>query len=106
MTTLGVQRRNARRRISGPGEGDLGNDGYDRGRAVQPIKEDLGVSDAVMGVLGGIVSDLLNAFTELGSESLRWSLVICLVFNLISALLYLIAGRTIKDDLAEGRAMS
>jgi predicted MFS family arabinose efflux permease len=54
----------------------------------------------------GIISDLLNAFTSLGSESLRWSLVICLVFNLVSAVLYLMSGRTIKDDLAAGRAMS
>jgi predicted MFS family arabinose efflux permease len=54
----------------------------------------------------GIVSDLLNAFTDLGSESLRWALVLSLVFNLISALFYLKAGKTLEVDLAAGRAMT
>ena len=53
----------------------------------------------------GIVSDLLNIFTGLGSESLRWALVISLVFNLVSAVLYLVASRTLREDLAAGRAM-
>jgi len=54
----------------------------------------------------GICSDLLNAFTSLGSESLRWSLVICLAFNLFAAACYLFAARTLKADLAAAREMS
>jgi MFS family permease len=53
----------------------------------------------------GVVSDLLHAFTDLGPDSLRWALVISLVFNLLATGLYLTAGRTLKDDLAAGRAM-
>jgi MFS family permease len=53
----------------------------------------------------GVTSDLLNAFTDLGQESLRWALVISLVFNLVSALLYLMAGRTLQADLAAGKEM-
>ncbi|MEQ8692272.1 MAG: hypothetical protein RIC89_15735, partial [Pseudomonadales bacterium] len=49
----------------------------------------------------GIASDVLNVTTELGADSLRWALVISLVFNVVSALLYLLAARTIKADLAE-----
>jgi len=54
----------------------------------------------------GITSDVLNAFTDLGSESLRWALVISLVFNLVSALLYLAASKTLKADLEAGRQMA
>ena len=46
----------------------------------------------------GIVSDILNP--SLGADSLRWALVVSLIFNLISAVLYLLAARTIKEDLA------
>lgn len=53
----------------------------------------------------GILSDLLRAFTDLGADSLRWALVFSLVFNLLSTGLYLTAGRTLKQDLAAGRAM-
>ena len=53
----------------------------------------------------GILSDLLHAFTDLGADSLRWALVFSLVFNLLSTGLYLTAGRTLKQDLAAGRAM-
>jgi len=54
----------------------------------------------------GICSDLLNAFTDLGTESLRWSLVICLVFNVFSAGFYVLAARTLKADLAAAKEMS
>ena len=54
----------------------------------------------------GVTSDLLNQFTDLGDESLRWALVISLIFNLISALLYLNAGRTLKADLEAGKRMA
>lgn len=49
----------------------------------------------------GITSDTLNAFTELGEHSLRWALVISLIFNLVSAILYLLAARTIRQDLQD-----
>ncbi len=54
----------------------------------------------------GILSDLLNAFTDLGAESLRWALVGVLVFNVISAGLYLLAARDLKSDLENSHAMS
>jgi MFS family permease len=54
----------------------------------------------------GIASDVLASTTELGSESLRWALVITLVFNVISAACYLLAGRSLHDDLANSHAMS
>ena len=54
----------------------------------------------------GITSDILAATTSLGDESLRWALVISLIFNFASAILYLMAGRTLKADLAAGRAMA
>lgn len=49
----------------------------------------------------GIASDVLNITTDLGAESLRWALVISLVFNVVSAILYFLASRTIKEDLAQ-----
>ncbi len=54
----------------------------------------------------GIASDVLRATTDLGSESLRWALVITLIFNVIAALFYARAARTLKDDLANSHAMS
>jgi MFS family permease len=48
----------------------------------------------------GILSDVLRATTDLGSESLRWALVVSLVFNLFSAVLYWFAARTLREDLA------
>lgn len=51
----------------------------------------------------GLTSDVLNATTDLGSESLRWALVISLIFNFVSAILYLLAGRTLHDDLQAGK---
>lgn len=73
-----------------------------------------GVSLFILNIIGlgmgpqvtGILSDLLNAFTNLGAESLRWSLVICLMFNLLSAALYFMSSRTLEIDLAAGKAMS
>ncbi len=47
----------------------------------------------------GIASDVLNASTDLGSDSLRWALVVSLVFNVLSALFYLIAAKTLREDL-------
>ena len=47
----------------------------------------------------GIASDVLAATTDLGADSLRWALVISLVFNVLSALFYLLAAKTLKDDL-------
>jgi len=52
----------------------------------------------------GVTSDVLSATTDLGSESLRWALVISLVFNFVSAVLYLMAGRTLQADLEFGRS--
>ena len=54
----------------------------------------------------GIASDVLAKTTSLGTESLRWALVMSLVFNVISAGLYLRAARTLKEDLANSHAMS
>ena len=54
----------------------------------------------------GVTSDLLNAFTDLGSESLRWALVISLAFNFVSAILYLIAGKTLQSDLKAAQTMA
>ncbi len=51
----------------------------------------------------GIASDLLFVWTDLGADSLRWALVISLTFNVVSALLYLAAGRTIREDLEASR---
>ena len=47
----------------------------------------------------GIASDLLFVSTDLGDDSLRWALVLSLIFNVVSALLYLGAGKTLKADL-------
>jgi MFS family permease len=52
----------------------------------------------------GVTSDVLNATTDLGGESLRWALVISLIFNFVSAVLYLMAGRTLHADLEAGRS--
>ena len=47
----------------------------------------------------GIASDILFVTTDLGQDSLRWALVLSLIFNVISAVLYLGAGRTLQADL-------
>ena len=53
----------------------------------------------------GIASDLLFAWTDLGADSLRPALVISLSFNVVSALLYLAAGKTIRADLETSRKL-
>jgi len=53
----------------------------------------------------GITSDLLNAFTGLGAESVRWALVSVLVFNVLSTVFYLMAGRDLKADLARSHEL-
>lgn len=47
----------------------------------------------------GIASDVLNARTGLGDDALRWALIVVLVFNVLSAVFYMVAGRTVRDDL-------
>ena len=52
----------------------------------------------------GIASDVINAYTTLGDDSLRWALIVSLVFNVISAVMYIMAARTLKEDLAYTKA--
>ena len=47
----------------------------------------------------GIASDVLFVTTDLVQDSLRWALVLSLIVNVISAALYLGAGRTLQADL-------
>lgn len=54
----------------------------------------------------GIASDVLHATTDLGHDSLRWALVISLVFNVVSAVMYLMAARTLQEDLDAAKNMS
>jgi MFS family permease len=54
----------------------------------------------------GIASDVLASTTDLGSESLRWALVITLLFNVMSAGCYMLAARSLRGDLANSHAMS
>ncbi len=54
----------------------------------------------------GIASDVLNITTDLGPDSLRWALVISLVFNVLSAFFYLLASRTLKEDMEASAEMS
>jgi MFS family permease len=54
----------------------------------------------------GILSDVLHVTTDLGTEALRWALVVSLVFNVVSALLYVYAARYLKDDLEAGKSMT
>ncbi len=54
----------------------------------------------------GIISDVLNWTTDLGQESLRYSLVICLVFNVVSAAMYFAAARTLREDLAASQEIA
>jgi len=57
-------------------------------------------------VVVGITSDLLNANTDLGVESIRWALVSVLVFNILSTVFYLMAGRTLREDLDRSHELS
>jgi MFS family permease len=52
--------------------------------------------------LTGILSDVLNAYTDLGNEALRWSLVCVLFVNIIATIFYWMAGRDLAGDLARG----
>jgi len=56
--------------------------------------------------VAGALSDGLNAAFDLGSESLRYSLVIVGLFNVWSAIHFYLASRTLKDDLAYARKLS
>ncbi len=47
----------------------------------------------------GILSDVLNYTTSLGVDSLRWAMVSVLVFNIIAAVLYIMAGKTVVEDM-------
>ena len=47
----------------------------------------------------GILSDTINLTTDLGVNSLRWAMVSVLIFNIISAVLYIMAGRTVVADM-------
>ena len=47
----------------------------------------------------GILSDVINMTTTLGDDSLRWAMVVVLIFNVISAGLYIKAGSTVDEDL-------
>ncbi|MBT5601414.1 MAG: hypothetical protein HOJ61_04200 [Gammaproteobacteria bacterium] len=49
----------------------------------------------------GILSDVINLTTDLGVDSLRWAMVVVLVFNIIAAVLYIMAGRTVNEDLGQ-----
>ena len=53
----------------------------------------------------GITSDLLNKYTLLGVESVRWALVGVLVFNVLSTVFYLLAARSLKSDLARSHEL-
>lgn len=57
-------------------------------------------------VIVGVTSDLLNAYTDLGAESIRWALVSVLVFNVLSTVFYLMAGKDLKSDLARSDELS
>ena len=54
----------------------------------------------------GITSDLLNAYTGLGDESVRWALVSVLLFNILSAVFYLMAAKDLRADLARSHELS
>ncbi len=54
----------------------------------------------------GATSDLLNAYTDLGKYSVRWALVSVLLFNVLSTVLYLLAAKDLKADLARSHELS
>ncbi len=54
----------------------------------------------------GATSDLLNALTDLGDESVRWALVSVLIFNVLSTVFYLMAAKDLKADLARSHELS
>ena len=54
----------------------------------------------------GILSDIFQATTDFGADSLRWALVVSLVFNLFAGVLYWFAARTLREDLALAKGLS
>jgi MFS family permease len=57
-------------------------------------------------VVVGVASDLLNAYTDLGAESVRWALVGVLLFNVLSTVFYLMAAKDLRSDLARSHELS
>ncbi len=57
-------------------------------------------------VVVGVTSDLLNAYTDLGDESVRWALVSVLIFNVASTIFYFMAAKDLKSDLARSHELS
>ncbi len=53
----------------------------------------------------GVISDVLNNTTTLGTDALRWSLTTCLTMNVVSAALFWMAGRTLRADLKSSQAV-
>ena len=51
----------------------------------------------------GVVSDLLHAYTSLGADSLRWSLVISQVFAFIAVYCCMRGAHTLPGDLARSQ---
>jgi predicted MFS family arabinose efflux permease len=49
----------------------------------------------------GILSDVINSYTDLGVDSLRWAMVSVLVFNVVSTIFYLFAAKYLREDLAQ-----
>ena len=54
----------------------------------------------------GILSDVFAATTDLGPDSLRWALTLSLICNLFSAVLYWLAAKTLREDLAAAQGSS
>jgi hypothetical protein len=52
----------------------------------------------------GILSDLLNAYSSLGIDSLRFALLCVLFFNVVSTLYYLLAARYLRKDMADAES--
>jgi hypothetical protein len=57
-------------------------------------------------VVVGVTSDLLNTFTDLGHESVRWALVSVLIFNVLSTIFYFMAAKDLRSDLARSGELS
>jgi len=53
----------------------------------------------------GILSDIFQNTTALGVDSLRWALVVSLIFSLFAAILYWLAARTLREDLARAKEL-
>ena len=52
----------------------------------------------------GFAADMFAAHTSAGDDSVRWALVVSLTANVVSAVLYLLAARTLREDLEAARA--